>query len=136
MNQIDGSYYFTTSILNHSVRPLRTDQNIKESENQTNIPHSPVSASPKGSRGVQIPEGDGLNAQQAEKALLNLCNVAITGSVEEVSVYITKQVMNKIASKLEQKYSIKSTAAEWGEKVVSRAKARIPHTPFLCRQPD
>ena len=64
------------------------------------------------------------------KSLLKLGKVAVTGGVEEVFTYITKQMMHKIAASLNEKYSIKSKAAKWGEKVVNRAKARFPHTPL------
>lgn len=56
--------------------------------------------------------------------------VAVTGGIEEVFIYITKQVMHEIATRLNEKYSIKSKAAKWGEKVVTWAKARIPHNPL------
>lgn len=56
--------------------------------------------------------------------------VAVTGGVKEVMTYITKQIMRKIAVKLNEKYSIESKAAKWGKKVVSRAKSRMPHTPL------
>jgi len=55
---------------------------------------------------------------------------AVTGGLEEGFSYTTKQAMSKISAKLEQKYSIKAKAAKWGEKVVSRANARVPHTPL------
>jgi hypothetical protein len=61
---------------------------------------------------------------------LKLGKVAVTGGVEEVFIYITKQMMHKIAARLNEKYSIKSKAATWGEKVVNRVKARFPHTPL------
>ncbi len=56
--------------------------------------------------------------------------MAVTGGVEEVFIYITKQMMHKIAARLNEKYSIKSKAAKWGKKVVNRARARFPHTPL------
>jgi hypothetical protein len=62
--------------------------------------------------------------------LLKLGKVAATGGVEEVFTHITKQMIHKIAVRLNEKYSNKSKAAEWGEKVVSRANARFPHTPL------
>lgn len=80
--------------------------------------------------GFNSPEGNGLKPQSVEKILSKLGTAAVTGGLEEVLIYITKQVMNKISAKLEQKYSLNAKAAEWGEKVVSRAKARIPHTPL------
>ena len=60
--------------------------------------------------------------------LLKTGQVAVTGGIEEVFTHITKQIIRKSAVKLNEKYSIESKAAKWGEKVVSRAKARIPHT--------
>jgi len=61
---------------------------------------------------------------------LKLGKVAVTGGVEEVFIYITKQMMHKIAARLNEKYSITSKVAKWGKKVVNRAKARFPHTPL------
>ncbi|MDS0280227.1 hypothetical protein NDI85_20795 [Halomicroarcula sp. S1AR25-4] len=61
---------------------------------------------------------------------MKLGKVAVTGGVKEVFIYITKQMMHKIAARLNEKYSIKSKAATWGKKVVNRAKARFPHTPL------
>jgi hypothetical protein len=80
--------------------------------------------------GFKSPEGNGIDSQSVGKALSKLGKVAVTGGLEEVVIYITKLVMHKIASKLNQKYSIKSKAAKWGEKVVSRVKSRIPPTPL------
>jgi hypothetical protein len=59
-----------------------------------------------------------------------LGKAAVTGGIEEVFIYITKVIMRKIAARLNEKYSIQSKAAKWGKKVVSRVKARIPHTPL------
>jgi len=80
--------------------------------------------------GFKSPEGDGVDLQSAREALSNLGKAAVTGGLEEVVIYIIKLMMNEIAVILDEKYSIKSKAAKWGEKVVSRAKARIPHTPL------
>jgi hypothetical protein len=59
-----------------------------------------------------------------------LGRVAVTGGLEEVIIYITRQIMHKIATKVNEKHNLESKAAKWGEKVVSRAKARILHTPL------
>lgn len=80
--------------------------------------------------GFKSPEGNGLSAQSVSEVLWKLGKVTATGGLEEVFIYITRKIMEKIKSTLNKKYSIESKAAEWSEKVVSRVKARILHTPL------
>lgn len=60
---------------------------------------------------------------------MTLGEVAVTGGLEKVVIFIIKTMTKKLWNTMDEKYSIKEKATEWGEKVVSRVKSRRkPHT--------
>ncbi|MBC9986508.1 MULTISPECIES: hypothetical protein [Haloferax] len=61
-------------------------------------------------------------------AILKLSKVAVTGGIDEVITFVIKTMAKKIWKILDEKYSIESTAVEWGKKAVNLVKSQLPQT--------
>jgi len=69
--------------------------------------------------------GNGHSAQPIGKLLWKLGKVAVTGGLDEVIAYTTKNMTSTVWTWIDEKYGISDTAATWSEKVVSGLKARL-----------